>query len=64
MANRWGNSGNSDKICCSPLVDQEVTIRKVKEKEADTPWFTQKTNKILDTGLASLTKALGALSWG
>ena len=33
-----------------------------REKEADTPWFTQKTNKVLDTGLASLTKAPGALS--
>ena len=34
-------------------------------KEADAPWFTQKTNKVLDTGLASLTKVLGDLSrWG
>ena len=33
-----------------------------REKEADTPWFTQKTNKVLDTGLASLTKAPGTLS--
>ena len=32
--------------------------------EADTPWFMQKTNKVLDTGLASLMKALGALSMG
>ena len=32
--------------------------------EADTPWFMQKTNKVLDTGLASLVKALGALSMG
>ena len=36
--------------------------RKVKEREADTPWFTQKTNKALDTGLVSLTKAPGAVS--
>ena len=36
-----------------------------REKEADIPWFTQKTNKVPDTGLVSLTKALGALSrWG
>ena len=34
----------------------------MKEREAGTPWFTQKTNKALNTGLASLTKALGALS--
>jgi len=34
----------------------------VREREADTPWFTQKTNKALNTGLVSLTKALGALS--
>ena len=33
-----------------------------REKEADTPWFTQKTNKVLDTGLASLMKAPGTLS--
>ena len=33
-----------------------------REREADTPWFMQKTTKALDTGLASLTKALGALS--
>ena len=31
---------------------------------ADIPWFTQRTNKVLDTGLASLTKAPGALSRG
>ena len=37
-------------------------IRKVKEKEADTPWFTQRTSQVLDTGLASLTKAPGTLS--
>ena len=30
--------------------------------EADTPWFMQKTNKVLDTGLASLMKAPGTLS--
>ena len=36
--------------------------RKVKEREADTPWFTQKSNKALDTGLVSLTKAPGAVS--
>ena len=35
---------------------------KEREREADIPWFTQKTNKALDTELASLTKALGALS--
>ena len=34
----------------------------MKEKEADIPWFTQKTNKALDTELASLTKAPGAPS--
>ena len=33
----------------------------MKEREADTPWFTQKTNKALDTGLASLTKAPGSV---
>ena len=36
--------------------------KKVKEREADSPWFTQKTNKALDTGLVSLTKAPGAVS--
>ena len=36
-------------------------IRK-REREADTLWFMQKTTKALDTGLASLTKAPGALS--
>ena len=41
----------------------ESMIRKWK-KEADIPWFTQRTNKVLDTGLASLTKAPGALSRG
>ena len=34
----------------------------MKEKEADIPWFTQKTNLALDTELASLTKAPGAPS--
>ena len=38
--------------------------KKVKEREADSPWFTQKTNKALDTGLASLMKAPGSLSRG
>jgi len=41
----------------------ESAIRK-REREADIPWFTQKTNKVLDTGLVSLTKAPGALSRG
>ena len=41
-----------------------VDNKKVKEKEADIPWFTQKTNKALDTELALLTKAPGALSRG
>ena len=35
---------------------------KVKEKEADILRFMQKTNKALDKGLASLTKAPAALS--
>ena len=41
-----------------------VDNKKVKEREreADTPWFMQKTNKVLDTGLASLTKVPGAVS--
>ena len=30
-----------------------------KEKEADIPWFTQKTNKALDTGLALLHVGTG-----
>ena len=36
----------------------------MKEKEADIPWLMQRTNKDLDTGLASLTKAQGTLSRG
>ena len=41
-----------------------VDDKKVKIKKADIPWFMQKTNKALDTGLASLMKALGTLSGG
>ena len=43
-----------------------VDNKKVKEreKEADIPWFMQKTNKALDTELASLMKALGVFSRG
>ena len=41
-----------------------VDDKKVKEKEADISWFMQRTNEVLDTGLALLTKAPGALSRG
>ena len=37
----------------------ESIIESKREKEADIPWFTQRTNKALDTGLALLTKAPG-----
>ena len=46
------------------LVVQSRRKESEREKEADIPWFTQRTNKVLDTGLASLTKAPGALSRG
>ena len=41
-------------------------IRKVKgeRKRLDLPWFTQKANKVRDTGLALSTEATGALSVG
>ena len=42
----------------------ELTNTKVKEKEADIPWFMQKVNKAPGTGLALFTKASGALSMG
>ena len=47
-------------------MDQNLVVRSEseREKEADIPWFTQRTNKVLDTGLASLTKAPGALLRG
>ena len=50
-------------------MDRDLAIERQRqesegEKEADTPWFMQKTNKVLDTGLASLTKAPGTLSRG
>ena len=32
---------------------------KEREREADIPWFTQKTNKALDTGLALLHVGTG-----
>ena len=35
----------------SRVEDKKV---KEREKEADIPWFMQKTNKALDTGLALL----------
>ena len=41
-----------------------VRSQSEREKEADIPWFMQRTNKVLDTGLASLMKAPGALSMG
>ena len=50
-----------DQNLWSGVDDKKV---KEREKEADIPWFTQKTNKVLDTGLASLMKAPGALSRG
>ena len=48
-------------------MDRDLAIERQRqesegEKEVDTPWFMQKTNKVLDTGFASLTKAPGALS--
>lgn len=45
-------------------MDWDLTSRvdDKREKEADSPWFTQRTNKGLDMGLPSLTKAQGTLS--
>ena len=40
-----------DQNLWSGVDDKKV---KEKEKEADIPWFTQKTNKALDMGLALL----------
>ena len=42
----------------------ESTDKKVKERETDIPWFTQKANKAPDMGLAQFTEASGALSMG
>ena len=52
--------------CWGPLMDRNLVVRSEseREKEADIPWFTQRTNKVLDTGLASLTKAPDTLSRG
>ena len=46
------------------LVVQSWWQESEREKEADIPWFMQRTNKALDTGLASLMKAQGTLSRG
>ena len=35
-----------------------------REKEADILWFMQRTNKAVNTGLASLTKAQGTFLRG
>ena len=35
-----------------------------RKKEADTPWFLQKANKVPDMGLALFMEATGALSVG
>ena len=43
------------------LVVQSRQKESKREREVDILWFTQKTNKALDTGLVSLTKAPGAL---
>ena len=37
---------------------------KGEKKRLDLPWFTQKANKVRDTGLALFTEATGALSVG
>ena len=55
--------------CWGTLTDRDLVIRRrrkesEREKEADAPWFMQKTNEVLETGLASLMKALGALQGG
>ena len=42
----------------------ELTDKKVKEKEADIPWFMQKASKAPGMGLALFTEASGALSMG
>ena len=63
MANRWGNNGNSDRLLLGSFSGLGGNDKKSeREKETDTPWFMQRTNKVLDTALASLTKALGTLS--
>ena len=56
-------------LCWGPLMDRNLVVRSQRleskrQKEADIPWFMQRTNKALDTGPASLTKASGALSRG
>ena len=40
----------------------ESTDKKVKEREADIPWFTQKAKKAPGTGLAQFMEASGSLS--
>ena len=45
-----------DQNLWSGVDDKKV---KEREKEADVPWFTQKTNKALDTGLALLHVGTG-----
>ena len=43
----------------------ELTVRKQRiQKEADIPWFIQKTNKVPDMRLALFMKASGALLTG
>ena len=58
-----------NESCWGPLMDQNLVVRSrrqesEREKEADISWFTQRTSEVLDTGLASLTKAPGALLRG
>ena len=55
MANKWGNSGNSGRLLLGSFSGLGGNDKKSeREKETDTPWFMQRTNKVLDIGLASL----------
>ena len=41
---------------------RERVKSKEERKRLDLPWFTQKANKVRDTGLALFMEATGALS--
>ena len=55
-------AGSRDTLRMNGVGERDESKR--REKEADIPWFIQKTNKAPDTGFALFTEASGALLMG
>ena len=54
----------AENMHVGPLMDRNLVVRRVREKEADVPWFLRKANRALLQGLTLLHVGTGRpLEW-